>query len=95
MQANNLTTKSTPQPGLTATATPYHVSTLYGNERLLAAAAVRRAMEHGKKKDSRSELTRYIEDELATSPDGGEVNILAWWKVNYCSYIALIFLVLT
>jgi hypothetical protein len=37
----------------------------------------------------------YIEDELATSPDGGEVNILAWWKVDYCSYIALIFLVLT
>jgi len=45
--------------------------------------AARRAMEHGKKKDLRSELTRYPEDELATSLDGNDVNILEWWKVSH------------
>jgi len=36
-----------------------------------------------RKKDLRSELNRYLEDELANIADGNDVNILEWWKVSH------------
>jgi len=46
---------------------PYQGTSIhYGAQQLLAVMAAQCAMEHGKKKDFQSELTRCLEDKLAT-----------------------------